>query len=46
MGLNNPKKGIMTILVTGGAGNIDSHTCVELLNANYNVVVLDKLSNG
>ena len=32
----------MTILVTGGAGYIGSHTCVELQNAGYDVVVLDK----
>lgn len=36
----------MTILVTGGAGYIGSHTCVELLNAGYDVVVLDNLSNS
>lgn len=35
-----------TILVTGGAGYIGSHTCVELLNAGYNVVVVDNLSNS
>ena len=35
-----------TILVTGGAGFIGSHTCVELLDAGYNVVVLDDLSNS
>lgn len=35
-----------TILVTGGAGFIGSHTCVELLNAGYNVVVLDNLVNS
>ncbi len=29
----------MAILVTGGAGFIGSHTCVELLNAGYEVVV-------
>ncbi|MCR5451206.1 MAG: UDP-glucose 4-epimerase GalE [Lachnospiraceae bacterium] len=36
----------MAILVTGGAGFIGSHTCVELLNAGYEVVVLDNLSNA
>ena len=35
-----------TILVTGGAGYIGSHTCVELLNAGYGVVVVDNLSNS
>lgn len=34
------------ILVTGGAGYIGSHTCVELLEAGYRVVVLDNLSNS
>ena len=34
----------MAILVTGGAGYIGSHTVVELLNANKDVVVLDNLS--
>ncbi|MED2972877.1 UDP-glucose 4-epimerase GalE [Fictibacillus sp. B-59209] len=36
----------MSILVTGGAGYIGSHTCVELLNAGYEVVVVDNLSNS
>lgn len=36
----------MKILVTGGAGYIGSHTCVELLNAGYDVVVVDNLSNS
>ena len=31
----------MAILVTGGAGYIGSHTCVELLTAGYDVVVVD-----
>ena len=35
-----------TILVTGGAGYIGSHTCVELLNAGYDVVVADNLCNS
>ena len=35
-----------TILVAGGAGYIGSHTCVELLNAGYDVVVVDNLSNS
>lgn len=36
----------MAILVTGGAGYIGSHTCVELLNSGYDVVVVDNLSNS
>ena len=35
-----------TILVTGGAGYIGSHTCIELLDAGYKVVVADNLSNS
>ena len=34
------------ILVTGGAGYIGSHTCVELLNDDYEIIVLDNLSNS
>ena len=33
------------ILVTGGAGFIGSHTCVELLEAGYEVVIVDNFSN-
>jgi len=36
----------MAILVTGGAGYIGSHTCVELLGKGYDVVVVDNLSNS
>ena len=36
----------MKILVTGGAGFIGSHTCVELLQAGYEVVIVDNLSNA
>ncbi|WP_406944838.1 UDP-glucose 4-epimerase GalE [Halobacillus sp. SY10] len=36
----------MTVLITGGAGYIGSHTCVELLNAGYEIVVVDNFSNS
>ena len=36
----------MKILVTGGCGYIGSHTCVELLDENYEVVIIDNLSNS
>lgn len=36
----------MAILVTGGAGYIGSHTCLELLNSGYEIVVVDNLSNS
>jgi len=36
----------MRVLVTGGAGYIGSHTCVELLNAGHDVVVVDNLTNS
>lgn len=37
---------MQTILVTGGTGFIGSHTCVELIQAGYDVVILDNLSNS
>ena len=36
----------MNILVTGGAGYIGSHVSLNLLDAGYNVTILDDLSNG
>lgn len=36
----------MKILVTGGAGYIGSHTCVELLNDGHEVVVIDNFVNS
>ena len=36
----------MSILITGGAGYIGSHTCVELLNAGKEIVVIDNYSNS
>lgn len=36
----------MAILITGGAGYIGSHTCVELLNAGYDIVVIDSFANS
>lgn len=35
-----------TVLVTGGAGYIGTHTCVELIGAGYDVVIVDNLSNS
>ena len=36
----------MRILVTGGAGYIGTHTCIELITAGYEVVVIDNLCNS
>ncbi|MBE3101053.1 MAG: UDP-glucose 4-epimerase GalE [Firmicutes bacterium] len=36
----------MTVLVTGGAGYIGSHTCIQLINAGFDVVVADNLYNS
>lgn len=36
----------MKILVTGGTGYIGSHTAIELLNNDYEVVIIDNLSNS
>ncbi|MBO5138423.1 MAG: UDP-glucose 4-epimerase GalE [Bacilli bacterium] len=36
----------MKILVTGGCGFIGSHTCIELINSGYDVVIIDNLSNS
>ena len=36
----------MSILITGGCGYIGSHTCIELLNSGYDIVVLDNLYNS
>ncbi len=39
-------KGMSVILVTGGAGYIGSHTIIELINANHDVVVVDNMVNS
>jgi UDP-glucose 4-epimerase len=44
--MTTPPSNRPIILVTGGAGYIGSHTCVELLNANYDVIVIDNMSNA
>lgn len=45
--INTGERGIiMAILVTGGAGYIGSHTCIELMNRGYEVVVIDNLCNS
>ena len=40
------RSAFMSILVTGGTGYIGSHTCVELLDAGYDVVVIDNYYNS
>ena len=37
---------VISILVSGGAGYIGSHTCVELIQAGYDIVVADNLVNA
>ena len=36
----------MSVLVSGGAGYIGSHTCIELIQAGYDIIVADNLSNS
>jgi NAD(P)-dependent dehydrogenase (short-subunit alcohol dehydrogenase family) len=43
---NKPMTSSKTILVTGASGYIGSHTCVVLLEAGYDVIALDNLSNS
>lgn len=40
------KTGNKTVLVSGGAGYIGTHTCVALIEAGYDVVVVDNFSNS
>ena len=40
------EQSVQTVLVTGGAGYIGSHACVELLLSGYEVVVVDNLCNS
>ena len=35
-----------TVLVTGGCGYIGSHTCISLIEKNYNVLIIDSLINS
>ena len=44
--LSADKEVFMAVLVTGGAGYIGSHTCVELLEAGYEVVVIDNIRDA
>ena len=44
--IGGSERNFMAVLVTGGAGYIGSHTCVELQNAGYDVVVADNLCNS
>ncbi len=44
--MGKSKQSTHQVLVTGGAGYIGSHTCVELMNAGYEIVVVDNLSNS
>ncbi len=46
MPLNGRKDDVMSILVSGGAGYIGTHTCVELINAGYDVVIADNFVNS
>lgn len=43
---NKEVSNFMAVLVTGGAGYIGSHTCLELLKSGYTVIVIDNLSNS
>ena len=36
----------MVIMVTGGAGYVGSHTCIELIRAGYSVLIFDDFSNS
>jgi UDP-glucose 4-epimerase len=44
--LDKGERAMQHIIVTGGAGYIGSHTCLELLNGDYRVTVIDNLSNA
>ena len=44
--LSKERGNFMSILVTGGLGYIGSHTVIELLKQNYDVIVVDNLSNA